>query len=547
MGNTLQRVNELKDAGEDFEWYPTTDEMIYAIFHNSGKEFDSVLDVGAGDGRVLVKLDQLCFNEVTKNGEDYERASMFKKYAIEKSSVHLLNMPADIAVVGTDFMYNTLIDKKTDIVFCNPPYSHFESWAVKVIKESNCKDIFLILPSRWTDSKQIKEAIKSRDAIDRVIWSGDFMGADRSARARVDVIKIKVHSERNRYDQEKHDPFNVWFDEYFGDFDKLGSKSDDEELDEEDAPLHNELLPGQNLIEYLCELYTADMMKLLQNYKALSKLDKELLVELGVKKHEICQALKQRIDGLKHKYWKELFDNLDKITSRLTNASRKSMLQKLRESCSVDFSVDNAYAVVLWAIKNANEYIDQQLVDVFKTLTKPEHIKNYKSNQKTWKLEGWRYGSRVVGHTHYSLDYRIITEQYQAIKKPDSYCGFTGELHDDCHGVIQDIMTIANNLGFAHEDGTYSRNWASGKKENFYSNAGDILLEVKAFKNGNLHMKFRQDFIKALNIEASRLLGWIKSPEQAAEEMGIDLAFVKARYNSNLLFTAADGQKLLGS
>ena len=44
------------------------------------------------------------------------------------------------------------------------------------------------------------------------------------------------------------------------------------------------------------------------------------------------------------------------------------------------------------------------------------------------------------------------------------------------------------------------------------------LAEIKIFKNNNVHIKFNQDFIKALNIEAARLNKWIKSPEEAAQE-----------------------------
>jgi hypothetical protein len=42
-------------------------------------------------------------------------------------------------------------------------------------------------------------------------------------------------------------------------------------------------------------------------------------------------------------------------------------------------------------IKNANKYYDQQLIDLFYKLTKEENIKNYKSNQKSWKKEELRY------------------------------------------------------------------------------------------------------------------------------------------------------------
>ncbi len=555
MTTLAETLRQLKDADQDFEWYPTTDEMIDAVFWKCG-DLGSMLDIGAGDGRVLERIDKLVHLRASKeSGQHYN--CCIHKYAIEKAPIHIERMPPDISIVGTDFVLQTLIDKKVDVVFCNPPYTEYEGWATKIIKEANAKFVFLILPDRWTGSKLIEEAIKQRGAVSRVVWSGDFSNADRQARARVDIIKITITTTDNDYQREETNPFNVWFDEYFAGFGKLKSV-DDEDEDEETKkpdPMH-EIVEGQNLIERLASLYTHDMNNLLDNYKGLSELDSILLKEIGVSVDEIKAALKLKIEGLKNKYWQELFDNLDKITSRLTSGSRSIMLERLNANCNVDFSTDNAYAVVLWAIKNANRYIDQQLIDMFKTLTEPECVKNYKSNQRTWERGEWRYGKYESPNTHYMLEYRIITNRHSAIKPNDAWSSwdFENNLSKNCHNFINDIMTIANNLGFTTQNRDLSdrgREWESNKEQIFRcTETGDklgesVLMAVRAFKNGNLHLKFKQKFIKTLNIEASRLLGWIKTPQDAVDEMGLSKDFVKAHFKTNLLFVAADGQKLL--
>lgn len=38
--------------------------------------------------------------------------------------------------------------------------------------------------------------------------------------------------------------------------------------------------------------------------------------------------------------------------------------------------------------------------------------------------------------------------------------------------------------------------------------------------NGNLHFRFRPRAIKALNVEAGRLLGWIRGREDVVRELG---------------------------
>ncbi|KKN55655.1 hypothetical protein LCGC14_0579570 [marine sediment metagenome] len=214
-----------------------------------------------------------------------------------------------------------------------------------------------------------------------------------------------------------------------------------------------------------------------------------------------------------------------------------------QEWLRADFNVENVYAVVLWVIKNANKYINEQLIEMFKDLSEPECVKNYKSNLKTWEKNGWRYQKN---HTKYTLEYRIITQKYTAIKKKDSWgYEYTNNLSKNCHIFINDVLTIANNLGFVTQGTSFDRYWESNNKVMFYTAGGKELVEVKAFMNGNLHFKFNQEFIKALNVEASRLLGWIRSPQEAVNEMELDVDFVKSHFETNALFGIKDGQKLL--
>lgn len=545
MTATLEKVQILKENGQDYEFYPTTDVMIEAVFHTCGA-FDSMLDIGAGDGRVLEKIQQLCI----KRAEEHPNSGFsrhFDKYAIEKSMVLIENMPPDISIVGTDFMLQALIDKKVDLIFCNPPYSEFEAWAVKIIKEANAKTIFLIIPDRWKDSKLIKRAIKQRKANYQTIWSGNFSQADRPARARVDIVKIVITTADRDYERGKTDPFDVWFDEYYNDFDKIKPRDKEDEYVPRSERPKREIVEGQNLVEVLADCYTKEMNNLLNNYKKLSQIDAALLKEIGVSIDEIKKALRLKIDGVKNKYWQELFDNLDKINKRLTSNSRKEIVEKMSSCCNVDFSVKNAYAVVIWVIKNANQYIDEQLMHIFKKLSEPECVKNYKSNIKTWEKDGWRY--HKGDHSHYTLDYRIITHLYSAIERETSYSsyGYENGLARDCHDFINDIITIANNLGFctASWENSLQRQWRSNKQVDFDCTEGRQLMAVRAFKNGNLHFKLDQKFIKTFNVEAARLLKWIKTPQEAADEMGYSVEFVKSCYRTNLLFGSSDGQKLL--
>lgn len=93
MSETTQLLAAVKDAGEDFEWYPTTRKMLEVVAEDLRGEVGdhfSLLDIGAGDGNALQTL---C--ELTGNTGD--------KYAIEKSRVLVDALPKDVFVIGTDF------------------------------------------------------------------------------------------------------------------------------------------------------------------------------------------------------------------------------------------------------------------------------------------------------------------------------------------------------------------------------------------------------------------------------------------------------------
>jgi hypothetical protein len=547
--STLQVVESLKAAGEDFEWYPSTDAMLQAVANCCG-DVKSLLDIGAGDGRALKRIQQFSqaiHDRLAAQKDNYNHRSLIDSlYAIEKSPIHIQNMPPNIAIVGTDFLQQSLIDKDVDAVFCNPPYSQYEEWAVKILQEAYCKYVFLILPERWKDSPAITAALKKRNTTARSIWAGDFTAADRPARARVEILQISLTQGRaDSYDRKgKQDPFDVWFDEVFPEFDKISQDKEEEsdyrKNETEAKRLHEKIVPGANLIETLAELYRGEMDSLYKNYRSLCDIDPVLLQELGVKQEDVKRGLRLKIDGTKNRYWTELFDHLDKITSRLTKATRRAMIEKLRSSCNVDFTVDNAYAVVLWAIKNANEYINDQLVALFRDLSEPESVKNYKSNQKTWEKDHWRY--KAEDHSRYTLDYRIVVQRQGGIDTTGYSSRGTNGLETKGHSFLQDIMTIANNLGLISNYGRDSESmvWESGKENTFYTVGSDknskLLMSVRAYQNGNLHIKFDQEFIKTLNIEASRLLGWIKTPEQAAEEMGYTVAFCRKTFQANRIF-----------
>jgi hypothetical protein len=209
------------------------------------------------------------------------------------------------------------------------------------------------------------------------------------------------------------------------------------------------------------------------------------------------------------------------------------------KNTSVDFTHENIYSIILWAIKNANKYLDTQLLELYKKLTEPKNVQNYKSNKHmvadTWRNSGYRACSftRNEKVEKYILDYRCVLEGWYGIDQGYFNDEITGRIEDAGHDVISDIFTIANNLGFKVEGDSRNRKWQSGKNQSFHTKENELFAEIKAFKNGNIHYKLNQDFMKKFNIEAGRLNGWIKSPKEASEEMNISEAEATMYFKSN--------------
>jgi len=516
-------IQTLKEREEDFEFYPTTPEIISAVKRSVG-HIHSMLDCGAGDGRVLLAM------------------NAYMMFAIEKSTTLIQKMPPEIYIVGADFWDNTLIDKNVDLVFSNPPYKEYVPWSEKVIREANARKVVLVIPSRWKESKEIMNAIELRGFSHRVIGTFDFLSADRKSRAKVDVVKL--------WDPDDDSPFTTWIEQEFGLDQKNTDKTEDTKPISERV---NELVKGRGLVSVLVELYRNEMNEVLDAYKAIASIDPRLLNEVGVSRNTIIESIRDKIRGMKNKYWEEVFDRLDVITRRFTAKSRKSFLDSLSSHVNVDFNESNVYSVVIWAIKNVNKYVDKQLVEVFESLSKKANIVNYKSNQKTWGDDEWRFNSMMRNGevTHYALDYRCIITLWELFSGW-SYVTING-MKKSGHDFLNDIITVAWNLGFVcpswERSDAYNRKWEPGKLQTFYMDRDDdsILMTVRAYKNGNMHIKFNKEFLRALNIEFGRLKGWLRNPKAAADELGIKLKDAEKYFNTNKKLDVSDRHLLLGS
>ena len=179
---TADLIERLKEAGEDYEFYPTTKEMVRAIWNHATEtrrgEYDHrkqwhLLDIGCGTCNVKRWIEELNEEERLKHPEETLKCNAYdvrniniREYCvIEKSRVLLERLDRETIVLGTDFHESTLIDKDCDTVFCNPPYSQIKEWAAKFIEESKRADCIVALIPARTDTKWFQSIAKSADHI----------------------------------------------------------------------------------------------------------------------------------------------------------------------------------------------------------------------------------------------------------------------------------------------------------------------------------------------------------------------------------------------
>lgn len=528
--NTNNLVIKIKENNEDFEWYPTTEEIVDCFVDDLKKQdrfygynkIKSILDIGCGNGSFFDKYEA----SVKKFADENDTMMNLKFFGIEKSQTLINNIKNDVVILGTEFFEQSLIDKEIDVSFCNPPYSEYESWVEKIIFESMSDFIYFVIPDRWEKSERISFALKERQFKTTVLGNFDFNNAERKARAKVCLVKLESN-------HKTKDAFNFWFDKMFSIDckEKINPIYQHEKIEN----IEKELIQTEDFVSQIVSFYNKDMEKLYSNYKSLENLDYQILKELNVDIKMLKDALKEKIKGKKNVYWNLLFKRYTKITERLTCDTRKKLLEKVYKNTNIDFTEKNIMTVTLWVIQNANSYFESQLKDYFLRLANPESIVRYKSNKRynddDWKylkeefIKSWNHNKESV--KNYMLDYRIICEGYSNFDRD--------WLSDSAFELIRDTVVIAKNLGFKF-DNIFNDNRtekAFKNKDILYSD-GTVFCNIKLYQNGNRHFKFDKKFMKKMNVEVSRLNGWIRSKEEAKSELGLDDDDVSEMWGKNL-------------
>lgn len=554
---TLAVVQSLKDHQQDHEFYPTTDAQIAAVvadIRRLTETFDvtdrdlgrSVLDIGAGDGRVVLAI---C-NALNANKREHE--DRFKPFAIEKAAIHINQYAGkDITLLGTEFYETNLISKKATFAFVNPPYSDFSNWIARIIETLRFNICYAIIPTRWEDDERIKAAMKTRNLqFSKVLAESDFEDGHRQARAKVHLVRFsfmdvcaetidaETEERESRFKGSRRHwrpslnknvtcPFQLFIENELGlrkthsdTTEKFHEYSEKERIRKAMDDTESEsyaLVKSAGILAALLDNYDRDMERVLAQYKLISTIDGALLSELGVKHESILEGVKAKLLGYRNVYWQLLFDQLTVLKEKLIGTHKERLLNTLSAN-NLDFTYTNAVYVINYAVELANGLIEESLVDVFKNLTDKDSIKTYyKSNEHVYK-DRWHFNNSYEdGATFHrkckrELDYRFVHSNY-------SNFGSNSWDRGLCSGARQftnDLMVVFRLLGYANLYTTEAyETMEMGDKLSVMGTHpdGDIteLVVIRFYKNGNRHMKWNQEAMMRFNVTVSRVLGWVRN------------------------------------
>lgn len=487
-------LKSIKEVNQDFEWYPTTEEMINSLINGINEKYlKNALDIGAGDGRVLDML--------------ASKLSVDKLYSIEKSEPLIQAMSRKILNIGRDFWETSLIEKQAELIFCNPPYSEYEDWMVRIIKEANFKILAFIVPMRWKENIFIQQAIQQRNLDYEIIDSFDFLNAERKARAKVDLIIFKpkgVH--KNSFELFLEEQFGFKMpNDYF-------SKIETEEKEADELHLQCNIIKSEDLIDFLLKKYNEELKIYIDSIKSLSKVDGLVFEYLDIDKKKVLKGLESRLKHIKAIYWNELFKKLSPISSKVISKIRTNLSSSIITKAHIEFTRGNIESVLCWFTKNINEYIKLSYLNFFDSLSKENNAFLYKSNER-FNYGNWRYRkgydyTNELENIKLKLDYRIVVPYLAQV---DSW-----RYNERANDFMQDLKVIANNFGLSFSC-EHNFKFNAGESNSFYLDNGIKFFEYKAYKNGNVHFKFSQDFMAKLNLAVGRLRNWL-TKEEAKEE-----------------------------
>lgn len=559
-----QTVQELKLNNQDFEFYPTTKEMLDVIKKDllssfittkkkklfKSEEYETglflsrniknneikIIDIGAGNGDSLNYLakflngtvfsDLFYYGYNDKNTVEYDNLlhgnrelPSISKLAIEKSFILTQSYKKDkIHLISSDYDENFYIGNN-DIIFCNPPYSNYRSWLLKTLANAmNSPLIYFIIPSNWKNDKYLQEELnlnwKNKFKFD-VLDTFDFNNANRAARVQVDIVRIEaIENLDPKYDFVK----------------SLFDTNELKQCKEKTKQINNEInncLTLKNEQDFASSLVNSynNEMKLLQN--ALVSLSHvpidNLSLLLNLDYAEIQKRYQILINTLNSKYWDIIVNKTSSVKKKLIKEYSDKIMNQITDT-NMEFTLSNIYMVISKLLYTINDNMNKQVLTVYNDLIKNSPTEKYKSNYNFFVNQ-----KTEIKDTRCKLTQRVILEMgfFSKAIEVDYNGKPKNKLTENTSNRILDLIIVIESLGYKTDfdpKTLYCERGVTYKVEGvqLVTNKDINLFEFKVFLNGNIHIKMNETILQKLNIIKGLLEGWIVNTNEIMEEFDVN-------------------------
>ncbi|MBK1884789.1 DUF4942 domain-containing protein [Luteolibacter pohnpeiensis] len=225
----------------------------------------------------------------------------------------------------------------------------------------------------------------------------------------------------------------------------------------------------------------------------------------------------------------------------------------MQSRTGIEFNRDNAYAVVMWVVKNANAYFDAQLIETYETMVDLANVENYVSNKRVFQWNRFRYDTAQDERgTHFRLKvgHRMVLEYLGGLE--GGYSESSRGISKRAADFVCDLIVCARNLGFEVLDqGPVEHEWkdSTARTIRFKTAAGKVesLLRVRAFFNRNVHLQCHPELIHAFNVQHGKLKGWLRNDAEAAAELEIPQETAAKHFQSGFRLTTTSALPMLMS
>lgn len=481
-------------------FYPTPIELVERMiekFSFCSYSNGIVLEPSAGKGDIIEVLNNKC--------PDIEIHSVEKE---EDLRVILSSKKTEL--VGKDFL-KFVPTVEYDGIIANPPFDNGDLHLLKMIQiaENQYESTRIVcllnaetIKNPYSNSRKVLLEKLEKYNADIEYIENAFSNAERKTNVEVALVSFTVNNLKE---------YKSYYEYIFSKCERKVEESTTTELST--VLLKNELGFSLDEIDRLILMYNKTI-ELNNKYKDIV-IQMESLDSYLSEKEDIYVGFTKEVKSNKEitvKFWRELLLT-DKFSKYLTEKSRTSLYNKIKQLGSIAFTKENIENVLLSLIRNVENIFTEVIVDFFKEVTS-YNMNEYSKNIHYYN--GWKTNSG------YLMNSKIILPTYVSYYWTTDYNEQGNGTRDLDYKIVTKMNEFKRVLSILN-----GGKESSDFKLVDFSTFENELLKFKVFKKGTIHIWFKDlDLLNRLNLVAGQFFNWLPTDEEIKTDKNAR-AFVK--------------------